>query len=161
MLSSRRFFFLISKVRIICTIEQATCLLNMKGTNYVCYQAGGFSSSYTCFSRNLWRRKKRTTILFLINNYWIHSNNQCWWRVMIHKDYSWSETVKSILQKFFFSYLWDSLEHICLLILVFSGIAFWIRAFNSSSETSSEKRERAAILNYLFSSRRRYLSGDR
>ena len=38
-----------------------------------------------------------------------------------------------------------------LAILIFSGIAFWIKAINFSS----------TILNYLFSSRRRYLSPDR
>ena len=107
-----------------------------------------------CFSRNPWRRSKRTTtILFLTNNYcWIYSNNLCWWyTVIIHR-------VK--LSNWYFKFIFFKITfEICipyfLAIFVFCEISFWIRMFNSSSEMS-EKWEKDSLLHYLFTSCRHY-----
>ena len=85
-----------------------------------------------CFSRNLWRNK-RTITLFLIKNYRVYSNNQCRWYTW---GYSLSETVKLILQIIIFFLSLRFFRPYFLAILVFSRIAFWIRAFNSYSDTS-------------------------
>ena len=82
-----------------------------------CRLAIEIESEYSnCFSRNLWRRNKRTTILFLINNYWIYSNNQCWWRVMIHQRLFVEWNCQIDTSNCFFSfYLWDFLHIIFFL----------------------------------------------
>ena len=127
-------------------------LYSLNFTSDSCYIVGFWmameieSKCSTCFIRNLWRRNKRTTILFLINNYWIYSITDADDTLATTSS---SETEIGTSNSFFYTTF-------CA-IWVFIGITFWIKAFDSSSETS-EKRERDAILHYLFTSRWHYLS---